>query len=246
MIPIEPAVIPIGRKRIYSYLRLLSIEWFIQNKIPTFAEKMYDFRINERITEYPFVHSNIKMEKGKILEVGCGNSILSLELASSGHSVWALDLRRYPYSHNNLVYVQEDIRNTSFSDEFFDRIIAVSSIEHIGIENKDDQDGDKMALKEIFRILKYNGKLILTLPFGKRAIADSKGEPLYRVYDKIMLDELISLLKIEHIEYAARKENCWNPVSLSDAKDMDSTINIRGKGSPKGVNAVAMVVARKE
>jgi 2-polyprenyl-3-methyl-5-hydroxy-6-metoxy-1,4-benzoquinol methylase len=120
------------------------------NKLPFLASKVYDFVINERIVEYPFIYTNIGLEQGRILDVGSGNSKLPLELASLGYKVWALDIIKYPYPaiYPNLTLVQADIRKAPFESDFFDRVTAVSCIEHIGLEGEDDFNGDREAITE--------------------------------------------------------------------------------------------------
>ena len=65
-----------------------------------------------------------------------------------------------------------------FPDENFDAVIAVSTIEHIGLGAYGDpfQEGaDARVVKEIHRVLKPGGRLILTTPFaGFRALKRSQ------------------------------------------------------------------------
>jgi len=104
--------------------------------------KPVDFRVvktmvepSERIVEYPFIFRNIVGLKGaKILDVGCSGSYLLTELAALGHEVYGIDIRWYPVQYPNVRFVQGNICKTLFPNDFFDVIIAVSTIEHIGIE----------------------------------------------------------------------------------------------------------------
>jgi SAM-dependent methyltransferase len=216
------------KRRFFRYLRF-SLEWLILNKIPFLAKRMYEFAITERIVEYPFVHSNIGLKKGRILDVGCGNSKLPIELASRGYQVYAIDLQPYfpLLTHPIFKFVQGDIRKASFGDSFFDVVIAVSTIEHIGMEHFDDPEGDLKASQEIARITQVGGKLIITVPFGKRFIP-RKG---FRIYDFSRLKELLSPFEIEKIEYAIYKDRSWVPASQQEVQDFW---------------AVAMVVAKKK
>lgn len=210
------------------------VDLFIFNKMPRLRDKLFQISINERIVEIPWVHSQIKIERGKILDVGCYSSKLPIELASLGHEVWGIDVRNYPLKHPNFTFVQGDICKTSFPSDFFDIITAVSTIEHIGMAVYNDPkypDGDKKAIKEMRRILKPGGVIIMTIPFGKRAIT------WYRTYDLPTLKELLHGLKIEKIEYAIKKGEIWTPASLEEVENIDS---------PTNAKAVALLVARKE
>lgn len=245
--PIVESAFAYERKMgILRYLRF-SLEGLLLGKAPSLVNKFYKFSVYERIVEYPFIHSNINLAHGKILDIGCGSSRLPVELASRGYQAWAIDLTKYPYpiTHPNLVFVQGDIRKTLFPDNFFDRVIAVSSIEHIGLGTDNDPYGDKRAMAEVVRILKVGGKVIITVPFGGKDISFINNEPRYRVYDFEALEKLFSNLKIEKIEYAAKKEGNWVPASLDEVQDV---ISVRTKSdySRTGTKAVAMVVAQKE
>lgn len=50
-----------------------------------------------------------------------------------------------------------DIKNINFKDNFFDYILAIHVLEHI--------DDDSQALRELYRVLKPGGKVILMVPF---------------------------------------------------------------------------------
>jgi O-antigen chain-terminating methyltransferase len=68
-----------------------------------------------------------------------------------------------------------DIRDTSFDDNFFDLVFCISTIEHIGrdisrytpMKGEITGDGDFEALREMCRITKPGGKIILTVPYGR-------------------------------------------------------------------------------
>ena len=85
-----------------------------------------------RSREYDFVMNNIPSKGNRILDVGSTGSLLPLKLAKKGYEVYAVDVREYQEKHPNLTVVNTDIGNTPFSDDFFDVITCVSTIEHIG------------------------------------------------------------------------------------------------------------------
>jgi SAM-dependent methyltransferase len=86
-----------------------------------------------------------------------------------------IDIRKFKYKHPNFYFIQVDARKTRFPSNFFDYAYAVSSIEHIGLSGRyrvveDDPIGDIKAVKEIERVLKPSETLLVTLPYGRRAI----------------------------------------------------------------------------
>lgn len=59
---------------------------------------------------------------------------------------------------NNLLLSNEDATKLNYMDGTFDTIISISVIEHI------PDNGDIKALKEMWRVLRPNGSLIITIP----------------------------------------------------------------------------------
>ena len=116
--------------------------------------------------------------------------------------------------------------------------IALSTVEHIGLHaygNIDlDPQGDWHALQAIRRALKPDGRLILTVPFGRRGVAEWQ-----RIYDHSALQELLrdSDFRIEAENYWTKQgEVQWVPTPWREAEQVDS---ISG-----GAKAVACVVGR--
>jgi len=215
------------KSKIFSLLNHFPlIKKTIMVKLPFLGNKIMErkFVVNERIVENPLIFRNLNLKRGKILDVGCFGSRLCIELASLGMEVYGIDnTQEYLIEHPNFKFCKGDICNTGFPNEFFDRIIAVSSIEHIGIGFYGDLkhiEGDKKALREIFRILKTSGKLLLTCPFGKDCITS-----WYRVYDRDSLTELLRDFRIEKMEFFVSKGGNWFPATEEEAEKIGSSVN---------------------
>lgn len=194
--------------------------------IPSCSSTIRQTIIHDRHLEYSFVLQNLECPKGaKVLDVGFVGSGLPFFLVSLGYDTYGVDIRKFPvrYPFN---FFREDIRHTSFPDEYFDRIIAVSTLEHIGLKGSfgSDQDpkGDRKAINEMSRILKQNGKMLITLPYGKAMIVPSR----YRIYDDSQLARLIKSnnLKVEKTEYYKEIEDengfmWWRPALKSKVRN---------------------------
>ena len=183
---------------------------------------------SSRFVEYPWVLSNLKKGHQRILDVGSVGSTLPVTLACQGYEVFCIDIRPYEYANlvPNLHSVVGDIRQTDFKDEFFDCVIAVSTIEHIGIGRYGDlrdEDGDLKAVIEIKRILKKGGTFLLTVPYGRCAIT-----PMHRVYDKTRLYRLVRGFHIENMQYFLKDGDYWRPSSESELSNIDSSIAEKG------------------
>lgn len=187
--------------------------------------------VSERIIEYPWILKNLDLEKKRVLDVGCSGSFLSHELIARGYGTYGIDLRFYPEKRSDMKFYQVDIRNTPFPDSFFDQIVAVSTIEHVGQGEMPD-NGDIVAMRELSRILKEDGKMLITLPFaGEYSL--KKG----RNYDEKRLRLLIRGLSIEKEDYyACCGKGKWVKASKEEAE---------AAFSPTRPMAVGCLVLRK-
>lgn len=196
----------------------------------------YSDFVSERLIEYPFVFKNLQLDKGRILDVGCYYSILPIQLASLGFKVYAIDPQPYQLEHPNFVFVKGDIQKNNFKKNFFDVVTVVSTLEHIGLGyylDKEGTSGDKLAIREIGRILKKSGKLIMTIPYGKKfRITKSQ-----RMYDNKSLKNLLfPEFRLREKMIFVSKKGKWMPGVE------DKLANVRGERTM----AVAMVVAEKK
>jgi len=207
----------------------------------SFMRKFIKISVNERIVEIPFTFQNMDLKKGsKILDVGCVRSKICFQLASLGYKVWGIDLRDWILTHPNFKFVKRDICDTKFEDEFFNCVTAISTIEHVGLGSKLYKDpmynnGDIRAIDEIHRVLEKGGKLIITIPFGKRKVINYNGVA-FRMYDHNALKELLKKFKIIKEEYYLREGHKWRPVAMEEINSIESYKITKG---------VAMIVAQK-
>ncbi len=153
-----------------------------------------EFGLSERIVEYPFVVRNLleDLPTGKkVLVVGCAGDLMTTILCALGYKTWGMDIKFVPIKYPNFHFTQGDIRQTNFQDGFFDAIIAVSTIEHVGILGG-DMHGDLKAIKEMTRILVKGGLMLITVPYGVKPATDR----FQRVYDEKEIRNLLTDLAV--------------------------------------------------
>ena len=157
----------------------------------------------ERVVERTWIARQLSafLPGARLLDVGCDESTLALELASNGYEVTAIDVRPYPLRHPNLTVVQGDICDSGLPSDFFDGVISLSTIEHIGLGAYGDSRSDLLAtaLSEIRRLLKPRGKFLITAPFGRSTITE-----LHRVFDSEGLREVLAGFEIETLEFGRK------------------------------------------
>jgi len=199
-----------------------------------------------RLIEYGFTRGSIDHSiRQRILDVGCCGSKFPIELAKGGHEVYGIDVSTYP-DPKLFTFIQGDIRKMPFSDEFFDVVTAVSTIEHIGLGRYGDPlapEGDQEAMKEIERILKHGGQLLMTVPCGKDTICYSKeGVPLSRVYSSSSLVKLLRSFIVREMSYIVKNSRIWQPATMSEA---ERAVN-HARPEKTGMTAIALIAASKE
>jgi SAM-dependent methyltransferase len=173
----------------------------------------------ERVVEYPFVFQNLSGVRGPVLDVGCCHSRMPLALAARGFRVVGIDVARYPYTHPGMQAVQCDVMRMPFAGRSFDAVLAISVIEHIGIghyQDPSDARGDQAAMAELARVLKADGRLLLSVPFG---VAMTDG--FQRVYDPPRLRALLAPFRVRTVEYARSEAGLWAPCAERDAASVD-------------------------
>ncbi len=102
----------------------------------------------------------------RILEIGCGAGILCLELARRAEWVVGIDISHVvldfanrvkdEVQYKNISFQHGDAENLAFGDKCFDLVICSEVLEHLLSPQK--------ALREMRRVLKKDGTLILTTP----------------------------------------------------------------------------------
>jgi ubiquinone/menaquinone biosynthesis C-methylase UbiE len=116
-----------------------------------------------------FVISKIPKNANSILDVGCGNGWVAKEFLPKGKQVYSLDISatnpsivKKLYSSEKHFGVAADSFHLPFSSDSFDCVIASEIIEHVF---------DPAAfIKELFRVVKKRGSLIITTPYKEKII----------------------------------------------------------------------------
>ena len=166
--------------------------------------------ITERSVEIPYVLSAVTSRKkagARVLDVGCSESLVPLEFASLGYSVTGIDLREYPLHHPNLTTFATPLEDWE-TDETFDVVVCLSSIEHFGLgtygEKAVDERLDHRAMQILLDRIEPDGLLVLTIPFGETEVT-----PVQRMYDRHDLDALLQGWVIDTIDVAVPAEEGW-------------------------------------
>jgi 2-polyprenyl-3-methyl-5-hydroxy-6-metoxy-1,4-benzoquinol methylase len=222
---------------------LLALSLFLSNVhgralFNKFTRPWYRYEVNERIVETPFLLQNLNLPAGsRILDFGCNRSNFCISLASLGYQVTGVDLLPYKYSHTNFQFRQGNLLDLAVEPESFDAITAVSAVEHSGLGfygDTLDPDADHKVIKEFYRLIKNQGLLFITLPFG----APSR-DNFTRIYDEAGISELLREFTLVKESYFLQNEagTEWMPATKETIHHVTNIRKTRG--------TVACILCRK-
>ncbi len=164
--------------------------------------------VNERIVEQPFVYGALAaLEPGShVVDIGGGESLVGLSLASGGHHVTVIEPAGYPFRHPNLTVVERTLDDFE-PPEPVDAVVLLSAIEHFGIgayanNGELDPDADLDAMRRVHDLLAPGGVVALTTPFGPAAVNE-----LERTYDADRLRQLFEKFEIDEVVVASRSDD---------------------------------------
>lgn len=129
-----------------------------------------------------FILNAITNNKGKVLEVGCGNGFLSLEMARFGMDVCGIDIstksieiarktaknNKYADGFGSLKYEVADFMSAEFVNSSWDSVVFMGALHHF-------PDIDKVV-KKVVTLLKPKGNIVLCEP-----VSDNFTRPLAEI-----------------------------------------------------------------
>jgi ubiquinone/menaquinone biosynthesis C-methylase UbiE len=178
-----------------------------------------------------------------ILDAGCGTGVFTVDILSFNTHVIGIDIsipmlmraaRKTTGYHFQAVLA--DISHLPFSENVFDRVISVTTLEFI--------EDAKGALKELFRVTKRGGCIaVATLnslsPWATRRRAQAKkGHTLFQKAIFRSPDELCALAPVDGVTKTA--------IHFQQEEDPAHAPEIEREGQRKGLNTGAFVAVRWE
>ena len=143
-----------------------------------------------------------RFQPDSILDIGSYREFILGILSSK--KVTTLDVRAREPTIGNEKVVTYDAKNLDFLDNSFDAVVSLCSIEHFGLGRYGDDfdlDADKKAMKEMIRVLKPGGCLIISTTITKAV--PSIVFNLYRAYSTEMIKDFFkNMEKVEEKYWA--------------------------------------------
>jgi len=129
-----------------------------KGKVKFYGRMVLDLQI---LTIFRDVKPYIKSFKGNVLDVGCGQSpykFLLDEMSTKYYGIDIVDANKFDYKNSEITpFNGEDI---PFGDQTFDGVICTEVLEHVYNYQK--------LVNEMYRVMKFGGKGIVTIPWSAR------------------------------------------------------------------------------
>jgi SAM-dependent methyltransferase len=240
----------------------------IGNDIATGEKGRYGWNgagFDERVVEYPWVFDRMRalrnqaervldmgsvMNNARVLQWWQANSLPPLSIVTLGYEGHA-------HVSQNVRYEFADMRRLPYRDEWFDAVLCLSTMEHVGMDNtvygaaaaavarSSDPDAETAtAMAELRRVTKPGGILLISVPFGKRA---NRG--WFRILDLEDVTRLASVpgWRRQSLRVFRSTKDGWrecDPATAQDAGYNEPTTESSRKTAPAwvaGAEAVALV-----
>jgi SAM-dependent methyltransferase len=173
--------------------------------------------MTERVVEIPWVLARYRGER-RVLDIGpaFAQPLYIHHLTALGiPELHGVDLA--PVAVPGMRMTHADVRQMPFADRSFDLITCVSTLEHIGRDNAhylvqaraDVVEGDLATLRELRRVLKASGRILITVPFGRLDIQDWQKQYDLNAWRSLLDRAGLQAVETEFFGYTARG---WRPV----------------------------------
>lgn len=172
----------------------------------------------EKVSRFlPFLPPN-----EKILDIGCGNGLISLYLQKKGFDVTALDVENLAYSEDIKVVVY-DGKNIPFTENQFDTALLITVLHHTDNPEKVLQEAVKVAKKIVIiediyenrfqQYLTYFMDTLVNLGFSNMTYQNKSDKAWQQLFEDLSLEiENVSYKRVlfcfKQVTYLLKKLNC--------------------------------------
>jgi SAM-dependent methyltransferase len=203
--------------------------------------------MTERVVEVPWVMRRIEHGTARLLDVGTAfappayQHLLARLPAAELHGV---DL--VPFDLPRVRSTVADVRALPFEDGSFDATVCISTLEHIGLDNRIyfdqsgrrvDEEGDLAALRELGRVTRPGGRLLVTVPGGGERRFDWQRQYSPSSFAGVAARAGLTITEVEY--FAHDPESGWRTASVEEVETRSY-----GEGSPAAAAVICASLTR--
>jgi SAM-dependent methyltransferase len=191
--------------------------------------------LDERVVEYPWLLSRLQERPARVLDAGSSlNHAYLLDhprLRVRDLTLVTLAPESQCHWQRRISYVFADLRHLPFRDNFFDEVVSISTVEHVGKVNhlytrdrrfhENDNTAFGAAVRELRRVCRPGGKAYITVPFGRHTDFG-----WYQQFDARLLDQLVdafapALMNATYFRYGDGGWQVSDRASCADCEGFD-------------------------
>lgn len=188
----------------------------------------YGVGYDERVVELPWVLG--REPQGRMLDAGSALNhphFLDRILPEvDSLCVCTLAPERRSFNERGVSYVYADLRQLPFRDAWFDTVVSISTLEHVGMDvsqwgadasvASDPRSELAVALRELLRVTRPGGRLLVTLPYGRR-----EDHGWLRQFDREDIEQIAEIADPgqTEVDVFAYKRDGWRRSSLDAAAE---------------------------
>lgn len=205
--------------------------------------KKFGVGLDERVVEYPWIFSKLNKKEELLLDAGSTFNfdfiVRNIKLKNKNLTIYTYHPERNCFFDLSISYVFGDLRKMYFQNNTFDLVISQSTIEHIDMDNSiygynvghtvNRKSYEYLkAIDEFIRVLRKNGTLLLTFPYGIYENHD-----FFQQFDSEMLNQLTLLLNrfgTFEIDFFKYERDGWRFAALEELSAVKSYNPHTGKG----------------
>lgn len=226
----------------------------------------YGYGYDERVVEYPWVLSRLSLSKGRLLDAGSVFNFREIidhpTFSNKDLTIFTLAPESKAFWEKGISYHYGDLRQLPFRDNWFDEICTISTLGHIGMDNriytkKKQSTGQigleaEKAVKELIRALRPGGKILASVVFGKHQFIEWNGTAFAEQFDSRMLANMLKVFSscsnVSTYFYKYTR-NGWNISTEKQCQDVEyfniHTAKSIDPDSAAAARAVALIEAVK-
>ncbi len=198
----------------------------------------FGYGFDERVVEYPWTISRLSEGAGKLLDAGSVFNYREIvehpKISKKHFTVMTLAPETHAFWQKGISYHYGDLRELPFRDEWFDEVISLSTLGHIGMDNRmytrETSHGEigleaGKAVGELIRVLRPGGRFLASVVFGRHQLIDWKdGSPFAEQFDSALLESLLAAFsgcgRVAAYFYKY-DEKGWNVCREEDCRDLE-------------------------